>query len=131
MMTSTVKDEVTKEVFLLSLIRAKVAESIAKKIGQNASEYYLFGLFSVIDAILKKPIPVILQELPLSSFIKKGLQGEEDDLRQLLNLFQDLERGEKNLAYTGGSSAGITNDDLFCLYVKAIEWTNEVSANLS
>ncbi|MED1203268.1 EAL and HDOD domain-containing protein [Heyndrickxia acidicola] len=131
MMTSTVKDEVTKEIFLLSLIRAKVAESIAKKIGQNASEYYLFGLFSVIDAILKKPIPVILQELPLSSFIKKGLQGEEDDLRQLLNLFQDLERGEKNLAYTGGSSAGITNDDLFCLYVKAIKWTNEVSANLS
>jgi c-di-GMP-related signal transduction protein len=131
MMTSTVKDEVTKEAFHLSLIRAKVAETIAKKTGKNASEYYLFGLFSVIDAILKKPIPVILQELPLSSFIKKGLQGEEDDLQSLLHLFQDLEKGAKKLTYIEDCFIGITNEDLVRIYVKAIEWTNEVSANLS
>jgi EAL and modified HD-GYP domain-containing signal transduction protein len=131
MMTSVIRDEESQELFHLSLTRAKIAEEIAKRQNRKSSEYYLFGLFSAIEAILNKPLLLILEDLPLSSYIKNGLLGREKDLLLLLHLFRDLENGAENPANIELSPAGSTNEELYQIYSHAIEWTNEVLANLS
>ncbi|MCP4546899.1 MAG: HDOD domain-containing protein [bacterium] len=59
----------------MSSIRAKFLESLAEKLGHNelASELFLIGLLSPVDAILDKPMSAILDALPTSENLRQAL----------------------------------------------------------
>ena len=64
------------ELMRRSLFRAKVCEEVAKLNNkQNYSEYFLVGLFSLIDSLLRRPMNMILQQLPFSEEIAETISG--------------------------------------------------------
>lgn len=71
---ATMGEDKPLELTLSASIRAKMCETVANETGQtNPSDYFLMGLFSVIDAIMDRNLVEILQDLPLSREVKSAL----------------------------------------------------------
>lgn len=76
-----------------SLTRAKMCELLAKEKGkQNADEYFLVGLFSLMDVILKQEWQDILELIPLSDNVVNTLIGETTEITPYLKLTEAIER---------------------------------------
>jgi len=60
------------ELVISSIIRAKFCEALSDKVGlsDQSQDLFLLGMFSMIDAIIDRPMPDILAELPISDDIK-------------------------------------------------------------
>jgi len=86
----------SEELLSMSLIRANSCEMIAPLIGckNRASELFLMGLFSMIDALLDQPLEGILAKLPLADDIKKALLGEKNQMREVFELVVNYEKGD-------------------------------------
>jgi EAL and modified HD-GYP domain-containing signal transduction protein len=70
-----------------SLFRAKFCELLAKlNRMNNPPEFFLAGMFSLMDVLLHKPFYQIMQELPLSDQIVDTLMGNDTDMSDYLNL---------------------------------------------
>lgn len=70
--------DIFNELMRSSLFRAKVCEKLAKlEYKRNFSEYFLLGMFSLIDSLLQRPMYVILQQLPFSDEIAETISGGE------------------------------------------------------
>lgn len=79
------------ELMRASLFRAKACEKMAKlHYKENFSEYFLVGLFSLIDAILQRPMEMILQQLPFSEDIILTLSGAQTELTPYLQFSEAL-----------------------------------------
>ncbi|WP_026694442.1 EAL and HDOD domain-containing protein [Peribacillus kribbensis] len=115
-----------KEVIRLSLCRAKFFESIGSIRGVNISEHFLFGLFSLIDTILDRPMSDILEELPLTLVIKEALQGKVNELQFLLDLVQNLERCRTDKAEKLSLELRIPIKKVYDIYIKSIEWSDNI-----
>lgn len=79
-----------------SLTRAKLAEAIAGKIGMElvASELFLMGMFSLIDALTDVPMETILKDVPLNEHIKDALLGTSGDFRLVHDTIVAYEAGQ-------------------------------------
>ncbi len=85
-----------------SLIRAIIAEEIAKKLKPNlANEAYIAGLFSLIDRILDVDKVEFLREVNVDQEIIDAYTGKNEDLREILQeailLEEALEEGGDKL----------------------------------
>ena len=74
-----------------SLTRAKMCEQLAKG-KHNADEYFLAGLFSLMDVILKRDWQDILELIPLSDNVENTLMGIETTITPYLELVEAIER---------------------------------------
>ena len=90
-----IESDMTKEIIFSSLFRAKICEKFASyKYEENHSEYFLIGLFSLIDAILDRPLPKILQQLPFTEEIIETISGFDTYMAKYLNLSIALNKAE-------------------------------------
>ena len=79
------KNDVFDELMRASLFRAKVCEKCARfNYKANFSEYFLVGLFSLIDSLLNRPMNSILMQLPLSELILETIGGAETEMTPYL-----------------------------------------------
>ena len=62
--------------------------------GSDAGSYFLLGLCSLLDAMLRRPMNVALSDLPLPSDIRDALLGIENSPRMALDAIIAYERGE-------------------------------------
>lgn len=107
-----------------SVFRARFAELLVKAMGlvEISSDLYLSGLFSMIDAILERPMPEVLKELPLTSAVKEALLGNPGLYRNVLELVIAYERGDWKT--TAGLLAEFNLDEgiIPTLYEEAVQW---------
>lgn len=67
-----------KQLMIMSLFRARVCEQLARrKHFKNPSEYFLVGMFSLIDSLLQRPLQHILGQMPLNDEIIDTLIGKD------------------------------------------------------
>ncbi len=112
-----------------SLVRARALESLAAKVklGSRKTEFFLIGIFSMIDVIMDRPLREILEELPLDTDIKRALLGDSNVLRKGLDLMVMYERGDWSaLERLPRIGRAMTDDMLFDAYFEAIKWTQEL-----
>ena len=115
-----------KEVIKLSLCRAKFCEQMAQINREEPSEYFLFGLFSLIDTILERSMENILLDLPLNITIKEALQGKAGNLQTILNLLHSLERGNsKNIEHLS-VILELSQNEVYRAHIQAIEWADNL-----
>ena len=71
-------DDRPSEILRTTMVRAKMCELVAEKIGAtNIESFFTVGMFSAIDLLLQRPLPELLKPLPLSAEIMSALlQGE-------------------------------------------------------
>ncbi|AFJ02340.1 putative signal transduction protein [Methylophaga frappieri] len=107
------------ELFNNALIRAKMCENLAQYYDCAADSGFLVGLFSLIDAMLDKPMHAVIDTLPFSMEIRNALLEREGRLGKLLNDVRDYEQGH-------WAELEQRHDDFAQLgqaYIEATEWT--------
>ncbi len=115
-----------QELLVVSLIRARFCESVAVLIGQvdNASDFFMMGLFSVIDALLDRPMKDVLTELPISDGIKEALVGKENILHDVYRMVLSYEKGDWESINQYLTKLNLSEKKLPDFYIDSVKWAN-------
>jgi len=122
------------ELVVHALIRGRFCESLAPMVGmkQRSQELFLLGMFSVIDAILDRPLEEILKDLPLSDEIKDALSGKPNRLRAVFDYALAYEKGDWDGLSAKADALGLDESGIPAAYLAAVRWAQrsfgEVSA---
>ncbi len=114
------------ELVIQALVRGRFCESLAPILDmrQSAQELFLLGMFSMIDAILGRPLREILLDLPLSDDIKDALCGRPGRLRAVFDYALAYEKGDwENLA-AKAEALELDEAGIPALYLAAVNWAN-------
>lgn len=113
-----------KSLISYSLTRAKLCELMAKySKKENIDEYFLTGMFSLINLILDKSWEETVQLFPLSDMILKTIQGEETEISPYLLLAIYIERFEWEAVEPLAKKLNIPLSKLSEFTVHAHRWT--------
>lgn len=123
---ATLGEDKPEEVVIQSILRAKFCESLASFTGllHRSEDLFLMGMFSMIDAILDRPLSEILQEIPIAEDIKTALLGEKNPLGEIYHYILSYEKGEWNELFKQGLNIGIDEKRAASLYMDAVEWSS-------
>jgi EAL and modified HD-GYP domain-containing signal transduction protein len=80
------------ELARLAIVRGKFCESYAPP--EKADQYFLTGLFSLLEPMLERPMSQLVAELPISNESRIALLGGDNELANLLEICEMCERGE-------------------------------------
>jgi EAL and modified HD-GYP domain-containing signal transduction protein len=115
------------ELIRTALVRARFCEALARPFGLADAETSLFllGLFSLIDALLDRPLARVLREIPLGKDIVRALREQAGPLAGPYRCVLAWERGDwaelDRLAQAlPGGSEGIPE-----AHLAALEWARE------
>lgn len=105
-----------------SITRANLCELLAEESGkQNTDEFYMLGMFSLIDVILKQEPSYIFQLLPVTTEIIDTLCGQKTEMTPYLHLVQALERLDYMRAIELAETLGISEKTLSQIALKAAQ----------
>lgn len=120
------ESDIFKELMFAALFRAKVCEHIARLNGkENFSEYFLVGLFSLIDALLGRPLPMILKQLPLAEMVLDTITGKQTEMTPYLEFSIALNQVDFDKIDNLGKQLNISNEQADQLYEEVYDWVTE------
>ena len=109
------------------IIRAKFCEEIAKIIYcKDESSAFMVGLFSNIHLMMEKDVDYVVKELPLNAEIKNALLGEQNILKDILDLALAYENVDSDKITEMRKKLSINEGLLWRLYSKSIEWCSNI-----
>ena len=112
----------------MSLVRARCCEYLGEVMpDRDGSGYFLLGLCSMLDIILRRPMSVAIENLPLPATIREALLGRENPARTVLDTMVHYERGEWDAAYAGADRLSVNFNLLPDIYADAIRWARDLS----
>ena len=116
------------ELLITAAVRAKCCESLADQFGMKdrASELFLLGALSLIDAMLDQSMDDVLAQLPVTDDLKMALSGEGNELRPVLDLVESYERGNWMACRSLAVRLGLRENKTPGLYTDAVAWANAV-----
>lgn len=120
----TFSSDKPNELLINAITRARFCESvaIAAKLKDKSSDYFITGLFSLLDTFLDQPMEVILDGLPLSVDIKNALLLIPNEYRKPLDIFLLYEYGSFDDAFELAlSSYGLEDVEVMNAYLSAIQ----------
>lgn len=115
------------ELIRTALYRGYLLESIAKFLNTDESEDdFLLGMFSVLDALLDKPMSEAISEIALPNTVRDALLSDDAPMSYKLHIAKSLERSEleKTIHLTTEYDT-LHIKDLMNLYRQAVTWSNE------
>jgi len=120
------------ELVIAALIRARFCEALAPRMGLagRSEELFLLGMFSLLDAIMNRPLPDLLQEIPIADDIKEALLGGESRLRGAYEYALAYERGDWAKLNEAVQGMGLDETGVPELYIKAVEWAHKSFAEV-
>jgi EAL and modified HD-GYP domain-containing signal transduction protein len=119
----------SSELVTIAILRARSCELVAAGAmgADNAAEFFLLGLCSLLDSMLGQPMETAVAELPLSDNIRKALLGEQNHARALLDAVIAHERGEWDEAARIAGTLSIKPDRLPAAYAESLKWARELT----
>lgn len=116
-------DDRPSEILLTSMIRAKMCELIAEKMGEPQIEsFFTVGMFSALDLLLQRPLPELLNPLPLSSEIVAALLEREGILGKILSVVLAFEISD----WDNVCIADIPAEDITIINIEAVTWAGAI-----
>jgi EAL and modified HD-GYP domain-containing signal transduction protein len=118
------------ELLTLCITRAKLCELLAARISlkQRASDLFLMGMFSLIDVLMDRPLPDIINDLPISPDIKTALLGGQNLFRDVLETVVAYEKGDWPTFTQYAQKLKLTEQEFPQLYLSAIGWAYQIYA---
>lgn len=119
----------TSELVTIAILRARSCELVATDAfgADDASEYFLLGLCSLLDSMLGQPMANAVAELPLSESVRGALLGEQNKPRALLDAVIAHERGEWDEAARIAGVLSIKPERLPAAYADSLRWARELT----
>jgi len=119
------------ELIRMAMLRGKILDGIAEvKRDARSSDYFLLGMFSLLDAILDQPMDEALENIALPGDICEGLLNEKSQFGRLLAMIRSLEKGEWNDVEAYCRSNGLSCGEINSVYTHAVQWTDELAEQL-
>ena len=119
------------ELLALSLTRARFCELLAPEIGlsSRALDLFLVGLFSLMDAVMQRPLSELLGEVSLSQDLVEALTPgkEENRMRQALDLAVAYERANWIKVDRACVQLGALPERLPKIYSDALLWASDAA----
>ncbi len=125
---STMAEDKPFELMKTAAVRARMCESVALDLGREAqrSEFFLMGLFTVIDVLLDRPLMEIMLEIPLVKEMKKALLRRGGGLhRAVLETVLAYEQGDWHTCEEWGEKAGYDVKQLGSHYMQSLQWVQD------
>jgi c-di-GMP-related signal transduction protein len=115
------------------LMRGRFCEVIAQKakILIGDIDPFLLGMFSLLDAILQRPLAGILDDLNISRKIRDALLGETsagDPLSLLMTIVKSYETGDWQTVDSAAQAIGLSAEVLSACYLDCLSWVESVSS---
>ena len=113
------------ELVVEAALRARFCEGLAADagLGARSEELFLLGLFSLLDAILDRPLEALLQELPIPPTVKAALAGEAGPLRDVYECVLTYLRADWEHLSAKMDALGLGDDAVPQRYHEALAWT--------
>ena len=120
------------ELLLQALARAKMAELTAIPAGlkKDASELFLMGMFSLIDALLDAPMETVLDKLPLDEQTKGALIGDPGPFRSVYEMITNYELGAWEAFSAKAHELNIDENIIPGIFRESVNWANEGLENI-
>ncbi len=117
-------DDKPRELVMLPLIRARFCELLAATARRPAaaSDLFLLGLLSAMDAVLDMDLVHVLNEVKLREEIREALLGGQNALREVFDLALLYERGCWDEVTAAARALSIDPDCLSPVYFEAVNW---------
>ncbi len=114
------------EIVRMALVRARFCETAASQCSLDSAELYLLGLFSLLDAMLQKPMTEAISPLALSEVMRDALLGMDNTLSCPLHWIESHEGGDFARCDALARSQGIAPELLAQNFADATEWADEL-----
>jgi c-di-GMP-related signal transduction protein len=116
------------ELLVTSLMRARFCELLAGPLAGKTepADFFLLGLFSLIDALLGRPMKDILEGIPLAAEIKVSLLGGHNLHREVYECVLAVERADWNTLTQRAGKLGLQDEFVAGCYLQSVAWANEV-----
>ncbi|MGP0076727.1 MAG: EAL and HDOD domain-containing protein [Bryobacteraceae bacterium] len=113
-----------------SLVRARFCESVARLVGHGLDQFgFLIGLFSLLDALVDRPLEEMLSEISLDPEIASVLRGkaaDSDPLARVYQLARAYEVADWQRVEEIGGQLGVPVASLGGMYCEAAGWAQQV-----
>jgi len=120
-------DHKPNELRNIAMIRARMCELLAKFYKGQGEIFFATGLFSTLDALMDKPLSVIIEDLPLSPELVSALLEHAGAAGQALQDVLNYERGN----WQALAASQVPVDELVKAYLDAIYWSKELNLQLN
>ncbi|MHA6258316.1 EAL and HDOD domain-containing protein [Sporosarcina sp. CAU 1771] len=110
-----------------SLIRAKTCELLARKKGKdNPDEYFMAGMLSLMNVIMKSEWDHVLKLISVSDRVANTLQGTRTSITPYIEIAEAIERFDWERLDKLAVEHGITMDELSSISTEAFRWTRNL-----
>lgn len=121
------------ELSVTALTRARLCESIAKKLNETpkAEGYFTVGLLSTLDAFMDAPMASLLESISLSKHIHDAILHRQGSEGKVLEIATAYEKGAwDNIDWAYLKENGISAEHLAKIYVDTLEWVDNTMSDL-
>lgn len=119
------------ELMRQSLVRARFCELLAQATGRGLEDQaFLMGLFSLLDALLDRPLDEVLKEVGLAPELDSVLRGqasEDNILNTIYQLVRSYESADWDAVECLASRLGAPADLVGAAYCEALPWADEIA----
>ena len=129
--------EKPNELVIQSMLRARFCESIARHANLSVRQQpalFQIGMFSLLDAMLDRPLDDLLSGLPVASNVCSVLLGSApagDRWAEVLASVRAYEAADWTSLSASAGRLGIADDVLPQLYLESVEWSSDVLRSAS
>ncbi len=124
--TSRLADNKPEELIRTSIIRARFLEHIGQEVKMAGSEFFMLGLFSLLDAMLDNSMEYLLSKLPLTDQINDALIRRKGVLFPFLRLVETYESGNWADFESAQEKFGISGEKVIQFYIDALGWADSI-----
>lgn len=129
-MTAYIGKKKNRELYRLSIVRARWCELLAGHINQDmADDAFMCGLFSLLDVLLERPLADILPQLPVSDSVRQALESGKGQLGFLLGMVREHEQADWARLQRRLDFLGMKPEINARCYEEAVCWSNRIDAN--
>jgi EAL and modified HD-GYP domain-containing signal transduction protein len=120
------------ELMTIPLVRGRFCELLAPlaSLASHASDLFLMGLLSVMDAVLDQPLDSILADMPVRGEIKEALLARTGLYWRLLEIAVAHERADWEKVSVLLWETEMEEDRVSELYVAAVDWSTALRSNV-
>lgn len=121
--TSKLSENKPDELIRTSCIRARFLEHIGKECASGQQgDFFMVGLFSLLDAMLDAPMESLMAQIPISRDIADALVCEKGPLAPYVNLVKRYEAGAWNELESLLGELALEEHKIMDFYLDAVKW---------
>lgn len=127
---STMGEEKPPELVHNASVRARLCELLAEKVDmkRRSADFFLVGLFSMIDAIMDATLDEVLAEVPIAKELKDALldSNNASPYRQVLDIATAYDFGDWDIISQRCKSLNLKEGIVSKSYLEAVDWARKL-----